>query len=96
MTEYFDMSLTFDDIEIMKEIIQVGIDSRLEGFTQSHFKYEHSQDTYGVLRLQCQIHPDEMSILLRRLEELADNENNENAYFLVNDIIQVYYGKEIM
>ena len=93
MTEYFDMSLTFDDLKLIKQVVNQGIDSRLEGFTVSIF---HHEVVDGVLRLQCQIHPTEMSILLRRLDELEDESGNENAGLLANDIIQVYYGKEII
>ena len=87
MTEYFDMSLNWSDTKIIREVVNQGIDSRLEGFTQSNFQFNHNAG-----KLECKIHPAEMSILLRRLEELED----ENAYLLANDIIQVYYGKEIM
>ena len=88
----FDMSLTFDDIEIMQRVIQRGIDSRLEGFTRkSSFKFERSQGTKGILRLQCKIHSSEMSILLRRLLE----DDTEEAEMLADSIVSVEYGYEL-
>ena len=88
MTEYFDMSLTFDDIKIVKEVVNQGIDSRLEGFVKSIFLHEVVD---SVIRLQCKIHPDEMSILLRRLEELE----TEQAEMLADDITTIQYDIEI-
>lgn len=87
----FDMSLTFDDIEIMQRVIQRGIDSRLEGFCKSHFKFERSQGTKGILRLQCEIHSSEMSLLLRRLLE----DETEEAELLADDIVSIEYGHEM-
>ena len=89
MTEYFEMSLTFDDLKMVKEVVNRGIDSRLEGFTVSIF---HHEVVNGVLRLQCQIYPAEMQILIRRLLELE----TEQAEMLADDIVRIYYDEEII
>ena len=89
MTEYFDMSLTFDDLKMVKEVVNQGIDSRLEGFTRSIFW--HTSDKF-VIRLECKIHPNEMQILIRRLLELE----TEQAEMLADDIVRIYYDEEII
>ena len=85
----FPMSLTYDDLEMVKEVVNMGIDSRLEGFTQSTF--EITNDKF-VTRLECKIHPDEMQILIRRLLEFEVYESDEFA----DDIVNSYYGAEIL
>ena len=88
MTEYFEMSLTGLDIAQVKMAVNQGIDSRLEGFTKSSFEWG---DPRNGLRLECKIHPDEMQVLIRRLDELE----NDHADGLVHSIIYVHYGKEL-
>lgn len=46
-------------------------------------------------KLHCQIHPDEMEILLRRLNDLED-EGDENAGSLADSIVYVEYEVEVM
>ena len=89
MTEYFDMSLTFDDLKLIKSIVNQGIDSRLEGFCISIF---HHEVVDSVIRLQCKIHPTEMQILIRRLLELK----TDQAEMLADDIVRIYYDEEII
>jgi hypothetical protein len=83
----FDMSLTFGDIAIMRRVVNRGIDSKLEGFTKSTFGWN---DSSGVQRLECEIHPNEMTILLRRLLE----DETEEAELLADNIVYIEYGHE--
>jgi hypothetical protein len=83
----FDMSLTYDDLECVERIVNQGIDSRLEGFTQSTFYLDNSS---GVLRLQCQVHSSELQVLIRRLLEDGDI----HSEMLADDIVFVEYGYE--
>ena len=87
--DYFDMSLTFDDLDIMVDVFNQGIDSRLEGFTQSRTFHKWNE---FVSRLECRIHPAEMQILIRRLLELE----TEQAEMLADDIVRIYYDEEII
>jgi len=80
---YFEMSLVGEDKELMTSIINQGIDSRLEAFTNSEFKISTG-------RLYCWIHTSEMSLLLRRLLELE----NDNADLLADDIVSIQFDAE--
>ena len=85
----FDMSLVFDDYEIVEHIVNQGIDSRLEGFANSFFDWEIVS---GIQRLECKIHSSEMQILIRRLLE----DGGEDAEMLADDIVRVHYDCELM
>jgi hypothetical protein len=83
----FEMSLTYEDITSVRNAVNLGIDSRLEGFTKSSFEWNHNR---VVTRLECQIHPSEMQILIRRLLE----DGSGNAEMLADTIVMVEYGYE--
>jgi hypothetical protein len=101
--EFFDMSFPAGsrDLAIITEVYNQGIDAWLEGFTRSRNHWEGS-------RLHLDIHREEMSILLRRLLELAEEiESGEHATLrydpeiennpaesLADDIVYVAYGHE--
>ena len=87
MTTMFEMSLTFEDMRLIKAIVNQGIDSRLEAFTKSSFTWNTNST---VLRLECLIHQDEMTTLLRRLLEFG----TDNSEALANEIVWVEYGHE--
>jgi len=91
----FDMALNYHDARIIKDIVNQGIDSRLEGFTKSTFKWSSRE-----LKLYCNIDDSEMQILIRRLLEYnksyVDIDNVILAEQLANDIVSVYYGIEII
>jgi hypothetical protein len=88
MTEYFEMSLVSDDLEMVEMAVNQGIDSRLEGFTRSKFEWN---PTPYCLRLECKIHPDEIQVLIRRLVESGDC----HAEDLADSIVYVLYDKEM-
>ena len=79
----FPMSLVGHDRRAVTQIVNAGIDARLEAFTRSTFR-----DTGH--RLECQVHPAEMSILLRRLCELDPGEDDESET-LAEDIARLHY-----
>ena len=69
-----------EDLPLFLEVINCGIDSRLEGFTKSTFDWEGS-------RAVLDFHPDEISILLRRLSEI----DPYNTW--IDIIVQEEYGE---
>lgn len=76
------------DYHLFVDIWNQGIDSRLEAFTKSEYKF---RGTMVGNRLIISFHPDEMSILLRRLSEV----NTEKADMWIGDILYFYYDKEV-
>ena len=70
-----------DEWTAIAEAVNQGIDSHLEGFTRSTFQPD------GI----CSIHPEEMTILLRRLSE----SENEEAQQLRTDILYTLNIEEI-
>ena len=84
----FEMELNYHDAKIMKRVVNQGIDSWLEGFCKSTFKF--TIDEIGCQRLHCIIHNDEIQILVRRLLEYDE----ERAGTLADDIVMVEYGCE--
>lgn len=101
----FEMELAGkDDQIVMIKVVNQGIDSRLEGFTKSSFewRYIHLEGDELELslsgrqplieqRLHCRIHPDEMSVLLRRLVEIWERENDKSAGALADIIMHTRY-----
>jgi len=65
------------DYKMFREVINRGIDSHLEGFTKSEFKVI-SEDNYDHVSrtLDMKFHPDEIHILVRRLEELEEKKSD--------------------
>ena len=74
------------DFFLFSGIVNQGIDARLTGFTKSNFHREGS-------RFYFDFAPDEIEILLRRLNEIS--ENNEYADSWETDIVFAVYGVEI-
>ena len=77
-----------DDMRLFKSIINQGIDARLEAFTKSKFVYVE----LGT-RLHMDIEASEIPIFLRRLNEIAEYDDNADGW--ETDIINVCYGIEI-
>ena len=76
-----------DDSELFINIVNQGIDARLTAFTKSNFYWWDR-------RLYLDFHLSEMEILMRRLSEIA--EHDENADSWENDILFAQYGIEII
>ncbi len=72
-----------DDTEIFTDIINTGIDSRLEGFTRSNFIIIGN-------RLSMDFHESELQILIRRLLETENSEAEQWA----DDIVSTHYGTQ--
>ena len=76
-----------EDCSMFEDIINQGIDARLTAFTKSTFAYVKH-------RLEMDFHKDEIEILMRRLSERADYNNNADEW--ENDILYILYGVEII
>ena len=79
-----------DDYDLFLQVFKHPIDSHLEGFTKSKF-YSESGRLYMVF------HPDEVQILLRRLCEIYDaDQDNEHVGLWIEDIMLAHYGYEVI
>ena len=78
------MELVGRDTAVMTAVVNQGIDSHLEGITESKF---HSQGK----RLICDVSAKDMLIVLRRLGEMDD----ENAMSLRSSILTTLDIEEI-
>jgi len=82
--------LTSDDAALFAAIITQGIDARLSGFVKSSFNSDGE-------RLILVFHPDEVQILLRRLCEIYDaDQDNEHVGLWIEDIMLAQYGYEVI
>lgn len=89
MKDFLEISVVcFDDRECFSDVVNQGIDSRLEGFTKSNFCEKGH-------RLYLNFHVDEVSILLRRLTELAEDGCGTSEQW-ERDIILSHYGVEVV
>jgi len=79
-----------EDGKLFMDVIDQGIDSRLEAFTKSTFKVEDG-------RLHMAFHPAEVPLLLRRLCEVYENSNedDEQCGLWIEDIMMAQYGMEV-
>ncbi len=90
-----------DDCELFTDIVNQGIDARLEVFTESEF---YINDSLVMPRFHFDFDDSEGSILLRRMIEKLDLINpddyeTENDYFdaydhigmWIDDILMIYY-----
>lgn len=117
MTDYFDMKLVGEAADCALAVTNIGIDSRLEGFTKSSFEWrvrlgwdktvtrQEYFEKYGHIpfedrppafaeELYCLIHPDELQILIRRLCELKEGEDWEEAGMLAEDIVNAQWRED--
>ena len=74
-----------DDYKLFTDVVNMGIDARLTGFTRSKFYY-----TDLGSRLNLDFDMAEIEILLRRLSDIED----ESAESWVSDIIYSIYDVE--
>ena len=72
-----------DAAQLFTDVVNQGIDSYLEGFTQSTFSREDG-------RLKLAFHVDELQILLRRLNEMETDDAEQWAA----DIVEIHYEVE--
>lgn len=86
-TNFFEISTrSQDDYTIFADVINQGIDGHLEAFTKSDFSQSDGRAYFNF-------HVNELSILLRRLNELEDDGNDEAGRW-ADDIVSVHYGIE--
>lgn len=84
MADFFPIETPYSskDYEIMKSVVNVGIDSSLEAFTKSEFKKSpHFNDKF-----LWNIHTSELPILYRRLEELYEKTGDDDYQSLSDEI----------
>jgi len=77
-----------EDFELFKNIVNQGIDSRLEAFIKSNFKVNETER-----RLYMDIDTNEISLFMRRLSKIAEDDNNADQW--EDDILDIYYDIEI-
>ena len=75
--------LCTEDYLLFKGIIEQGIDAHLEAFTESKFE---EKLVNGQPRLVMDFNGKDIDILIRRLQEVADNNENEDAEMWAIDI----------
>lgn len=80
--ERYSMSLVGEARDTVTAAVNEGIDSYLEAFTDSTF------DDDGH-RLRCDVGPDDMLVLLRRLDESGDPDNLRGSILSTLDIEEV-------
>jgi len=80
-----------EDMELFTDIINQGIDARLEGFTKSKFYQIHD-------RYHFEFNDDEVQILLRRMWEVLDKQDysNDTLNTWIDDILYTYYNIKIV
>jgi hypothetical protein len=76
----YPMTLKGDDKYLIAAVVEKGIDSHLQGITQSTFKWV--SDRFSGRILECSVSYKDLSIILRRLLEVG----SEEADMLAQDI----------
>lgn len=67
----YHMSLVGNDAQLIVNVVNQGIDSQLQAVTNSQFRWMSN----GIInRLVCEVSTDDMLIILRRLDEMDDDE----------------------
>ena len=74
-----------DDFDLFKDIVNQGIDARLEAFTKSKFKVNEDDR-----RLYMDIDTSELSVFMRRLSKIGEDDNNADQW--EDDILDIYFG----
>ncbi len=84
MKDFFPIETPYDskDYKVMTSIVNMGIDSNLEGFTKS--KFFKSPNFNNKFRFDFAV--SELPILYRRMEELYKKSNDEDVLDFMNDI----------
>lgn len=81
---FFPIETPYDskDYKIMKDVVNMGIDSHLEGFTKSEFK----KSPHWTNKFLWNIHDSELPILYRRIEALYAENGDEDYMDFLEDI----------
>ena len=87
MKDFFPIETPYssEEYKIMKDVVNVGIDSHLEAFTKSEFKKSPNWNN----KFLWNIHNSELPLLYRRMEELYNKTQNEDVLDFMNDIQDV-------
>jgi len=96
MKEPFVMQVVGEELEIVKKVVNIGIDAHLEACYIPEFGDHYEIKTTMVkgmvlaVKLDCHISKESLPVLLRRLFE----SDNEAAWRLGHDIIDALQGDE--
>ena len=84
MKDFFPIETPYgsEDYKLMKNAVNIGIDSHLEGFTKSEFK----KSPHFNNKFLWNIHNSELPILYRRLADLYEKTGNEDYMSLSNEV----------
>lgn len=84
MKEFFDIQTPYSskDYEMLKKVVNMGIDSHLEGFTKSEFK----KSPYDNGKFMFNFHVSELPLLFRRLDDLYEKTGDDDYESLKSDI----------
>lgn len=84
MKNFFDIQTPYSskDYEMLKKVVNMGIDSHLEAFTKSEFK----KSPYDNGKFMFNFHVSELPLLLRRLNDLYEETGDDDYESLKNDI----------
>ena len=81
----YPMDLVGEDVKLIADVVNQGIDSHLQAVTDSKFEV-YTDELMGNTRMKCEIAPNDMRVILRRLLEL-DDDIIEDAESLVIAIV---------
>lgn len=95
----YPMELVGEDAEVIREVVNQGIDSHLEAIFGTFEWKPRKLESGAVLAvpLCCELEPDSMLVLLRRLEEYDsdDEERQDAAMSLRSSILETLEIEEI-
>ena len=86
---YISTRIGNDDFDLFLKVVNQGIDAHLQAFTDSTFNIDEQ------FRLHIDIVPSEIGLFMRRLSEIADDDDN-NADSWENMILESQFGIEIV
>lgn len=87
MSDFFPIETPYSskDYEIMKNVVNKGIDSHLSGFVKSKF----TKSPHHSNKFLWNIHTSELPILYRRLEDLYNQTGDDDYDSFLNDVQHV-------
>jgi hypothetical protein len=82
----YSMSLVGDDARALEIVVNMGIDARLEAFTDSSFNSNGH-------RIDAKIDDSEMQIFLRRMIELEESTEDIDLCDAANNLVEIIVGQ---
>ena len=84
------MLLPEDEAKVVIRLWNLGIDAHLEAITRSEWSEEDTRTQSGKLidkKLRLLMHPEDLAVLVRRLEEYVTEQEYDTASTLRGDIL---------